>query len=469
MATLPSIYTSTETVTAMQNAAADSSNDYKAIICFFMYGGMDSHNMLIPSGSNTNLAVYNAARAEGVRIEQNEVLSLSDNPNWSLHPKLDFLRYCYNNSTDNHLAILRNVGTLDRPITKTEYQQNPKVAPDQIFGHNIQQDIWQAALAPDVPRTSGWFGRMANLMDPYFNGSQFTPSGVLSTTGNAIQNVAILDTPPSIIPPVQMAYLSNGAFGTPSSGANATLVTQGNLMRHDNVATRTSIGVRNMMYEAYGAVLTGAIDRQNALANTTTGLIDLPSSDSTAIDTATPTIGTSANRWRAAVKNVCRAILSRTSDRLNQRRQIFFVGVGGWDHHSNLRSQQDVMLEQFDDALNALTSRLAAYGLSNNVVMFTETEFSRTLTSNATGGTDHAWAGHSFILGGPVVNGLYGPEPVYTLNGTRDLGSGRYIPDISTEQYFATIAKWFGVPTAQLPIVLPNLQAYSPQTLGFLP
>ncbi len=463
MATLPDGYTEAETVAAMQAAAAaNGGGDYKALVCFFMFGGMDSHNLLVPRGTNPNLSIYQAARAAGARIEPGEVLALTGSADWGLHPKLDRLRDAYNAGSGARLAVVRNVGTLDRPITKAEYLVDPRVAPDQLFAHNIQQDIWLAALEPNVARTTGWFGRAANLIDPYFNVGQLTPSSALANMGGVKQAVAHLDTPASLIPPTVLT--TPGSYGA-ADFANVW----SDLMRHDGVVTRKTAGVRNMVYETYGSVFTGAIDRQAALGNATTGLIALPGGDGTAIDTATPSIGASANMWRAPIKEVCRAMLSRAAGRLNQRRQIFFVGVGGWDHHSNLRAQHDVMIEHFDNAVAALAAQIAAYGLTNNVVFFTETEFSRTLTSNATGGTDHAWAGHSFVVGGPVINGLYGPEPDYTVNGPRDTGSGRYIPDISIEQYYATLLRWFGVPEAQLPLILPNLPAFSPRTIGFLP
>jgi uncharacterized protein (DUF1501 family) len=104
------------------------------------------------------------------------------------------------------------------------------------------------------------------------------------------------------------------------------------------------------------------------------------------------------------------------------------------------------------------------------VVIFTESDFGRTLRSNSNAGTDHAWAGHSFVVGGPVVGGLYGPEPDYTIGGGVSDASplGRFIPRISTEQYYATLLRWFDVPDAQIPLILPALPLYSPATLGFL-
>lgn len=48
-------------------------------------------------------------------------------------------------------------------------------------------------------------------------------------------------------------------------------------------------------------------------------------------------------------------------------------------------------------------------------------------------------------------------------------GAGRLIPTLSTEQQAATLAKWFGVDSLDLPTLFPNLSKFSPTTLGFLP
>ena len=46
--------------------------------------------------------------------------------------------------------------------------------------------------------------------------------------------------------------------------------------------------------------------------------------------------------------------------------------------------------------------------------------------------------------------------------------NGRWIPTTSSAQYAATLARWFGVPSADLPYVLPNLGNFSNANLGFL-
>jgi uncharacterized protein (DUF1501 family) len=64
---------------------------------------------------------------------------------------------------------------------------------------------------------------------------------------------------------------------------------------------------------------------------------------------------------------------------------------------------------------------------------------------------------------------MYGTFPSLKLAGADDSGSnGRWVPSTGSVQYAATLASWFGVPTAQLPTVFPNIGAFTTQNLGFV-
>jgi uncharacterized protein (DUF1501 family) len=64
-------------------------------------------------------------------------------------------------------------------------------------------------------------------------------------------------------------------------------------------------------------------------------------------------------------------------------------------------------------------------------------------------------------MGGAVSGGdIYGSFPELYLGNPLDADRGRLIPTTSVDEYFAEIALWFGVPAADLEIVLPNLHRF---------
>jgi len=159
---------------------------------------------------------------------------------------------------------------------------------------------------------------------------------------------------------------------------------------------------------------------------------------------------------------------------LGMSRQIFFVGLGGFDNHEDLVNKQQGLLSSLDAALNAFVTTLTMRGTLDRVTLFTESEFNRTGNANANVGTDHAWGSHHIVLGGAVRGGdCYGTYPTLALDGPDDTDTGpnargRWLPSTSTAQYGATLARWFGVSDADMPIVFPNIGQFAQTDLGFM-
>jgi uncharacterized protein (DUF1501 family) len=170
----------------------------------------------------------------------------------------------------------------------------------------------------------------------------------------------------------------------------------------------------------------------------------------------------------AQLKQVAQLLAVRSS--LNLNRQVFFCSLGGFDTHSNQIATQETLFSQLSPALNAFYNATVELNLAQQVTSFTMSDFSRTFQPASDGGSDHAWGSVQMIMGGAVGGGdIYGTMPVLTPGGPSDVGAnGRWIPTTAIDQYGATLAKWFGVPVADFPVIFPNLANFSTQTLGFL-
>ncbi len=107
-------------------------------------------------------------------------------------------------------------------------------------------------------------------------------------------------------------------------------------------------------------------------------------------------------------------------------------------------------------------------GLDDSVTSFTSSDFGRTFPSNGQG-SDHGWGSHHLIFGSAVKGGMtYGTFPTLTINGPDDTSTGRWIPTTATDQYFATLATWFGINPGNLATVFPNIGRFASSNLGFV-
>lgn len=491
---LPSSFYSQQTIASLVNKK-DSlpENDYKCMVCIFLFGASDSHNMLVPYGTdNPNTSRYETARPVNVRIGQSELSSSvlsGTTPAWALHPQLPSFLSEWN---DGSLAVVRDVGILNKPTTKTQYLNDPSFVPDQLFAHNIQQLSWQAALPFGQFRTTGWFGRTSNLIDDVFNGDSTIGSSSLSTSGAVLQTFSYSPKLGGVYPANLLSSGSNRGF----SGTEWQTVRDS--FYHNTVSSspfKSPASPQNVVNNAFRDIFLNSVESQQTLSENAAGWNASDGGTGTAIEaiftqaastlssttiTVPDTAGGSpitrtlpSQTFLTNLKNIAKIIYSRGGGGglagLVQNRQLLFAGLGGFDNHNNLRYFHDPLLRTLDICVKALVDALKLMGVYDDVVIFTESDFSRTLRSNGTYGTDHAWAGHCFVMGGSVDGGMYGPEPDYTLGGPKDVSNlGRFVPNYSVEQYYGTLLKWFDVPQDLIPLVLPSLPLFPSNDIGFM-
>ena len=94
--------------------------DYKALVCVFLSGGNDSHNMIVPL-SAPEFSAYKAARGSLALPDNNGALLQVQTPNgtpFGLNPGLAALHPLW---LQGRLAVLANTGMLVQPVTRAEY------------------------------------------------------------------------------------------------------------------------------------------------------------------------------------------------------------------------------------------------------------------------------------------------------------------------------------------------------------
>lgn len=143
-------------------------------------------------------------------------------------------------------------------------------------------------------------------------------------------------------------------------------------------------------------------------------------------------------------------------------RDFFFVQVGGWDHHSNMKNNVNTKFGELNRAFETFVAEMKAQNVWESVVFITESEFARTLDSNG-GGSDHAWAGQHLVMSGGLEGGrVYNKFPAALHEGSpRDLGRGRLIPEYPWESIMVPVAQWLGVNDDQLVDVFPNIGKFN--------
>jgi uncharacterized protein (DUF1501 family) len=166
------------------------------------------------------------------------------------------------------------------------------------------------------------------------------------------------------------------------------------------------------------------------------------------------------------LRTVAQLISAR--DELQMKRQIFFVGMGGFDTHDNQNEEQPNLFADLSKSISDFYLATQELGVADSVTTFTESDFGRTLTSNGDG-TDHGWGGIHLVTGGSVQGQkFYGNYPDLSMGGPDEVSGGRIIPTLSADQYVATLSKWFGIADADLEQITPNIGNFVARDLGFL-
>lgn len=465
-------------------------SDYKALICVFLFGGNDSFQMLAPLGGVGDDAEHDAYVTKrgglippasggvsgGLAWPKNDPnpdfnllpVHAGTGPNagrtFGLIPSMPNLQALYN---QGKAAFVANTGTLIYPTTRADFNAG-KDLPKGLFSHSDEQRNWQTSIPQSRAASRGWAGRIADLLtDPLA-----PPSISLSI---ALEGLNIIQTGDNVVP-----YVIDDQDGAksldlyPSSSTRYSRIRNAaidGIFPQDEGTLAATYG--DLLQRTHATVSRDAIEAAIVYGDATNGVN---------LNTSFP----NTNIGRQA-EQVARAIAAR--EQLGHNRQIFFISRGGFDHHNGLVTfngntpaggSQYSRLAEVDSAISALYSALeeietAPGDLTDNVVMFSASDFSRTLNSNGNG-SDHGWGANHFVISGsgninPTVWGDYPSDLLGATHpevGNLDTDRGRLIPTISVDEYAAELAMWFGIPDDNnLETVLPNIRNF--HTSGGMP
>jgi uncharacterized protein (DUF1501 family) len=480
-------------------SAQTASAPYRALVCIFLFGGNDSHNTVLATDADSWGRYWSARNTGNDPIALMPVgtpvtpvgqvspvtgrTSQRDTPEWwggvapivpssanpvpagtsaaartfALHPMLSPLVPLFN---AGRLAVVANVGPLIVPTTKAQYQARSVRLPANLMSHNDQQSIWQSGAAEGARR--GWGGLMAdgllnqNGLNSVFTAISSAGNAVLLAGETAVQYQISTNAQPAIrITPATSATLNGSAQAAQimrdviRDGGTQTYFAQ-------DVAAkvRRSMDAADILNAATASPAATAVPAPPAFTNPITG-------------------NTESNTLAQQLQAVARMIA--VNGQLGLRRQVFFVSLGGWDNHDFQNNAQPNLLAKVAQAMTYFDGVLASLGgqdMRPAVTTFTASDFSRTFTTNGDG-TDHAWGGHYFVMGGAVRGrNMYGQYPTLGVDQgafrNPDMAGNIQIPTTAVDQYAATMGRWLGVGDAELDRIFPNLDNFATRNLGFM-
>jgi uncharacterized protein (DUF1501 family) len=345
------------------------------------------------------------------------------------------------------LAVMANVGPLIRPTTKAQYQTAATTGhtlPPQLFSHNDQQDQWHS-LRGRATLKSGWAGRVADVLNAQ-TGAQALSVNV-SLAGQTYFQASDIAKP----------YVMGANGPTPFTAFPSTGIGPSRRAAFEAALSASTGSTSNTIYErAFAGVQKRAVEFADRISAAIAAGYSF---------TALPNTGTLSS-LQQQLRTVAKIISARQG--LGLSRQIFFVSTGGFDQHDDLVRDQPGLLSNVSLSIKSFHDAMTEIGMENNVTLFTHSDFGRTLTSNGDG-SDHAWGGIQLVAGGAVRGGrFYGGYPLLEIGSASEIGGGRFIPAISSDQYAATLATWFGVADTDLSKVAPSLSNFATRNLGFL-
>ncbi len=463
----------------MGEALAQSAvSGYKALVCVYLDGGNDSWNLLIPTGANASgqyshaeyvaarNGLYTAANTAGLAIPRvttanalpPAVALTNTTGNLGVNPFAPELAALYNSG---RLSFLPNVGTLNDPITRATY--NARKKPPELYSHNDQTNLWFIGSGNSVQSSMGFGGRIAGITSVP-GAVALSPAISIAGQTRFLVGETLGNTP---VFPFQMSTSTT----TPApvlNNYNQGSSTLGEAQRRQALTQLFNIAYPELFSTEYKDIFRRSLDMAANINTQAT-------SANAAITTTFPANNSLADQLRQVARMIKISkpgfVPPVGSTAIAANRQVFFVRLGGFDTHDGQITSTTAalghhsLLQRLSQAVNAFNNAMIEIGAVNDVTLFTMSDFARTINSNGNG-TDHAWGGVQFVMGGAVSGGqVYGRYPRMVLNLQGDnngecFSRGQFLPTTASDQYAATLARWMGVDNSNIPAIFPNIDNF---------
>jgi len=316
-----------------------------------------------------------------------------------MHPSLANIHSLFESGDASWTA---GIGPLVEPLNAAEFAAGSKPVPQALFAHNTQTSVTQSVFSQDST-VGGVLGRLGDVLNEQAQEDIFDAYSISGTP-------KILEGAPGV------RRVADVLSGNGVSSFNYLITPE----YEQNIEALSEIIATSIYGETYSSSITNAISRMRLLDGVVgdTSLVGDACFDNLGTDIAD-------QLWQVAR-------MTNNRDGLESKRDVFYTQIGGFDTHSDNHLTLAFLLTEIDDAIGCFKAEMDNQGIWNNVTIASASEFGRTLTSNGLG-TDHAWSGNHFLLGGSVKGGIiHGDYPAdLTDSGELNIGRGRLIPTTS--------------------------------------
>jgi uncharacterized protein (DUF1501 family) len=345
-------------------------------------GGNDGLNTVIPFEN----PLYYSNRPT-LAIAKEEVLRLSHE--LGLHPAMPAFSELFQ---EGRLAVVQGVGY-----------------PEPDRSHFRSMEIWHTASTDREVPTTGWLGRVLD------------------------EKVAQGVADPEKLPGLSLTYSLPQAFLA------------------DQVVVPVVAQLDNLATEDEGSPRDKVVRQLSTAPGAAAGPVDFMRRQAQAVYRAADQLREATARYQSTVEYPGTGL----GEQLQRAAQIVAADLGvrvlyvtqdGYDTHAGQADDHAGLLNDLSTSLLAFQRDLEQLQRADHVVTMVISEFGRRVDENGSQGTDHGAASNVFVLGTPVLGGLYGQHP-----SLEQLGDGDLIYNTDFRSVYAKLLDgWLGCPSAKL-------------------